>query len=329
MSTTRNETPGSSCPTQWDILGWHVDSIAIRFPRDPGDDPPWILEQPALDRTCGSVSVRPSPGPPGRPARHSRLLVHRPRPGAFETLDALASAPKAQLQEVAVALEVRAKDAVEAQQRAVWIARHLRRPWSRDPWTFVINGHDLGSHYTSRRSWNTDRLVIYPRRSKLYPSQNAVRIERRVAGPEKTRRALRGVVTPSDILALSPGVLFESLGFEMPNLIMLGRQALGRARAKRHDGMVFGHSKGRFYDSDEATGSMIAVRAAIDHKEPWLMGSAQAIRASCREKSWFRPESSMLALRSPLSIEDPKLRFPQASSEREPPHQDGARSFPA
>jgi hypothetical protein len=292
----------------WKGRGFHVDSIGLRLHRKTGDDLTRLPELCDLRQLAGTVTCRPSPGSPFAPPRHSRVLVHRPDREAFELLDAISERYDADLNELAVALEVEAGSPTDAQHRAEWLSQRIRVPWARSPWTYAPDGEFL-AFYSSRKSWNVDRVVIYARESKLEPGQWSVRVERRVAGRPVVARVLRGVTRPSDTLDVPLEGLLGRVAFEEPDLVKLGRQARGRSRAKLPDGTTFGPAR-QWYDNDESAGSTLVIQAAIRSQEPWLFGSAMAVRAHCRGREWFRPESCMIPFESPLPIGHQNLRFP-------------------
>ena len=300
-------------PPPWSALGTYVDTIAVRLPRRPEDDLDRIPEEARLRELCTSLYVSASSG--GRtPPQSSRVLMHQPSREALRQIGRVIDRYSGYMQEVHLTFEVPSSGHFEAEKRRDYLARRLRRRWSRDPWIFRIDD-DLGAYYTNSRRWASDRIVLYCDSSKLGQGVHCVRIERRVCGTEQVRRALRGTVYPADLSDMDFHEFWlGSIAFEEPDLVMIGRQARGRARAKKPDSFPLTKGGSRLYDNDEAVGAVLSRQAAIRFDEPWTNGSAQAIRAAYREEPWFRPESCMKPIPFPLVITQPNLCFPPTTA---------------
>ena len=239
-----------------------------------------------------------------------RAIIHQPSRAALEHLCIVAHRTDVRVNSVDFALDFLAHDFVAANQVLRFFDSHLIQRWhGRD----TVKRID-GTRYTRRRRNAQRQLVMYAgARAADKHGRPACHLELRLAGLRQVRA--RGVHAPSDLLSLDHWRLWDDfLVLEEPRWEVVGRQFLGRSKAKRPASLVRrassrGGQAGRIrwrVDLDSRVAGMIRRGASTSEQG----ATAQDLRDDLRGCSWFRPKSAMTRLAVSLGDFERRLGVP-------------------
>jgi hypothetical protein len=146
------------------------------------------------------------------------------------------------------------------------------------------------TQYSSYKPWPCHQLVVYPTRRSKITDELCVHVEWRAKG--KPRVESLGIFDLQQLIHFDHREFWKKrLCLEEVDWRMLGKQLLGRGRAKKPLMTDFGFGLG-CRDADVRAGQIIARAADISGNG----ATAQDIHDHCRGCSWFRPQASMKRL---------------------------------